>query len=164
MEDCNIPVIGGVKVKAPHFFHHNGKFPTENVLKILKTFYSKMKTKKIESIEISKAMKIFAPEKLRVKILFPIAHIISKKRELKIEIGADCRMCKKCVRECPAGALLVEDKIKINFGKCIHCYHCVNTCPFNAINCDIYKLEDIIKVNKRIVGVEKPANKIYMDI
>jgi NADP-reducing hydrogenase subunit HndC len=46
-----------------------------------------------------------------------------------------CRMCGKCFRECPAGAISWEKKKPafIDKGKCIKCGRCFEVCPFSAI-------------------------------
>ena len=50
---------------------------------------------------------------------------------------------------------------KIDKSKCIHCFHCVNICPKNAITSDIEKAKKIVEKNRRIVGIEIPQNHIY---
>ncbi len=46
-----------------------------------------------------------------------------------------CRMCGKCFRACPAGAIAWEKKQKavIDKAKCIKCGSCYEACPFDAI-------------------------------
>lgn len=46
-----------------------------------------------------------------------------------------CKMCGKCFRECPAGAISWEKKhpAEIDKGKCIQCGRCFEVCPFGAI-------------------------------
>lgn len=44
-----------------------------------------------------------------------------------------CIGCGKCVRNCPAGNILLKDRKAIPQGKCVLCYRCVNLCPKRAI-------------------------------
>lgn len=45
-----------------------------------------------------------------------------------------CKLCKECVRICPAKALSVqENRIKVDYTKCIRCYCCHEICSHHAI-------------------------------
>ena len=45
-----------------------------------------------------------------------------------------CIGCGTCVRNCPVGALSLENgKAKIDYGKCIGCGFCISICPVGAI-------------------------------
>lgn len=45
-----------------------------------------------------------------------------------------CRLCGECVRNCPAGAMRVEDgRVIVCPELCIACYCCDEVCPYNAI-------------------------------
>lgn len=45
-----------------------------------------------------------------------------------------CRLCSECVRICPAKALSVqENRIKVDYTKCIRCYCCHEICNHHAI-------------------------------
>ncbi|WP_279230399.1 4Fe-4S binding protein [Thermohalobacter berrensis] len=61
----------------------------------------------------------------------------------------ECKKCRKCINECPVGAISIDDSIGIDFNKCIHCYHCVSTCPFKAVESPIEKLDEMISINKK---------------
>lgn len=157
-----IPVIGAMKVTAPHF-HHPKEFPSGEIYEIAEEFYLRIQEKKFAPIEWQRAKKIFAPEKKRVNILYPFVHMVGKKRELPISINKSvCKKCGKCSVECPGGAISMDSEVIINFSKCIHCYHCVVACMFKAIESPVEKIDDMIKINKKIMGEEKFTNQIYI--
>lgn len=43
-----------------------------------------------------------------------------------------CKMCMKCWKVCPVGAIDCNDPRNVNLEKCIHCYACVKVCNFNG--------------------------------
>ncbi|MDH4029042.1 MAG: 4Fe-4S binding protein, partial [Nitrospirota bacterium] len=47
----------------------------------------------------------------------------------------ECKMCGKCARVCPSGAITWQPKNKalISKSKCVKCGACFDACPFNAI-------------------------------
>jgi ferredoxin len=47
-----------------------------------------------------------------------------------------CKRCGRCVKICPAGAIVLEDYPIFDEKKCIFCYHCEKTCPYKAIECN----------------------------
>ena len=157
----HVPIIGGVKIMAPHF-HHNDKLPEESIKELIGSFYSKLQNKGFSPIAGDRLSSVFSPRKKRVNLLYPFTHFISKRRELKICLTTEmCKCCGKCERECPAGAIRINCYADIDFSKCIHCYHCTVACKFNAIKAPVEKLDDMIRVNKKIIGMEKPQNHIY---
>lgn len=45
-----------------------------------------------------------------------------------------CRLCRECVRICPAKALSIEEnRVKVDYQKCIRCYCCHEICSHHAI-------------------------------
>lgn len=158
--EMGIPVIGAMKVTAPHF-HHPKEFPTRETYEIAEEFYRRMQEKKFVPIELQRAKKIFAPEKKRVNMLYPLIHMVGRRRELPISINKSrCKKCGKCLVECPSGAITMDSEVKIDFSKCIHCYHCVSACKFNAVQSPIEKIDGMIRINKKVLGEEKFANQI----
>jgi len=55
-------------------------------------------------------------------------------RQYMIKADA-CKMCGKCARVCPAGAIIWErrQKAKLDKTKCVKCGACFDACPFKAI-------------------------------
>ena len=163
LNNSKIDVIGGMKIKAPHFHHKDDVLDMEKCKQFTKRFCDRLEQKHFDKIPFQRARSLFSPEKKRVNILFPLVHVVGKLRELPINIDeSKCKKCRKCERECPAGAIKLNDTATIDFSKCLHCYHCVNACPFHAIESPIHKIDDMIKVNKSIVGMENPSNNIYV--
>ena len=164
LKQAGISVIGGVKLFAPHL-HHNEEFPTNETVQVIEEFYHRLQSNNFSEIKWVELKRIFSPQKAIVNVIYPFVHILGKLRELPIKITSEkCKKCKKCIKECPVGAINLDNIINIEANKCIHCYHCVLACPFEAIESPIEKLDDMIKMNKRIVGMEKPLNRVLINI
>jgi len=143
--------------------HKDDVLDMEKCKQFSKSFCDCLEQKHFDKIPFQRARSLFSPEKKRVNILFLLVHLVGKLRELPIKIDeSECNKCGKCERECPAGAIQLNDTATIDFSKCLHCYHCVNACPFHAIMSPTHKIDQMIKVNKRIVGMENPSNNIYV--
>ncbi len=41
--------------------------------------------------------------------------------------------CRDCADACPTNAITIEDKVKLDLGRCIFCTECVDACPEGAI-------------------------------
>ncbi len=52
-----------------------------------------------------------------------------------VYLSKKCIGCMKCVRNCPAHAIMFRKKgdIDFNMGQCIYCGLCVDICPVGAI-------------------------------
>ena len=162
LQSKQIGLVGALKLEAPHFWKLNG-FPTETTLDTIDEFYRQLKQKLFAVLDNSEALHRFSRQKLIVKLLYPLTHLIGKKRELPIQFDLQkCRVCKKCVRECPVAAIELQETPVRDNEPCIHCYHCTIACPFDAVICPIDKLKEMIALNKKIVGTEKPASEIYV--
>jgi ferredoxin/flavodoxin len=160
-ESMDIPLIGAMKVMAPHF-HHLDSFPTQTTEVFIREFYEALKAKDFALILNDRLKTLFLPRKKRVNLIYPLVHIIGKKRELPITIKPDsCKNCGKCVKECPAAAISIKCIATIDQKKCIHCYHCTVTCKLGAVEAPVEKLDKMIQLNRRIIGMENPANEIY---
>ena len=66
-------------------------------------------------------------------LLKPEFNIIPSKRQFIIDDYL-CIRCKKCMKQCPVGAIHVEDdgKVVVNPFKCISCGECLDVCPVNG--------------------------------
>ncbi|MBI5408922.1 MAG: NADH-quinone oxidoreductase subunit NuoF [Nitrospirae bacterium] len=62
------------------------------------------------------------------------AHVCKALRQYVVNIDL-CKMCGKCFRVCPSGAITWEQKKKamISKSKCVKCGACFEACPFNSI-------------------------------
>jgi len=162
LNKIGIQIIGAMKVVAPHF-HHPSNYPSENIKEFIEDFYNEMKEKEFVTIDYTKLKRIFKPKKKRVNLIYPLVHVIGKKRELPIIINHEkCKKCRKCIVECPNGSLSLDKTITRELSKCIYCYHCVVTCPFSAVESHIERIDEMIKMNKKIIGIEDPQNEIYI--
>ncbi len=156
-----IPIIGALKVHAPHF-HHDQPFPTSETINLITDFCTLLEQRKYKPLSSSEVKHLFKPRKWLINILYPIVPLIAKKRTLDIKLMSDqCKGCQKCVRQCPVGAITCEP-LNINKESCLYCYHCVITCPFKAITCPIDKLDPMIALNKKVIGTESPSNQILL--
>jgi ferredoxin len=45
-----------------------------------------------------------------------------------------CTACETCVDECPAQAILMNEKAKVDKELCVDCGSCVDVCPSEAIH------------------------------
>src|SRR6056297_3495434 len=115
LNNAKIDVIGGMKIKAPHFHHKVDVLDIEKCKQFTKRFCDRLEQKHFDKIPFQRARSLFSPEKKRVNILFPLVHVVGKLRELPINIDeSKCMKCGKCERECPAGAIKLNDTAKID--------------------------------------------------
>lgn len=161
LQKHNIPLIGSFKVKAPHFWN-TANFPDENAIRTIDEFYSQMEKKNFVAMDWARVHQVFSNQKLIIRILYPFIKFIGKKRRQPIIITPDlCSRCQKCSRECPVTAIEIIDKPRHIPEKCIYCYHCTTVCPKGAIGNCAEQVERIVKLNKKIAGLEEPQNQIF---
>ncbi|MCX7710551.1 MAG: EFR1 family ferrodoxin [Clostridia bacterium] len=158
----DIPIIGAFKVKAPHFWHLDG-YPDQEAIGTINQFYSKMSQNGFRKISWDKIEKMFTCQKTLVKLIYPLVGVIGKVRELPIDIDKQkCIKCKKCVNECPVNAMEMDVYPVRNKKKCIYCYHCTTLCPKNAVVFDVSKIEGMAAMNIKVIGEEQPQNQIFI--
>lgn len=79
---------------------------------------------------------VFAGQTLLELIPKPIAKILDSFLNYRPFIkGPICRSCQKCMQICPVSALEVKgnEKVVINYKKCIMCMCCQEICPYGAV-------------------------------
>ena len=80
---------------------------------------------------------------------------------LKPVANGKCTSCGLCAKECPAGAIPLDNPKMTDKDKCISCMHCVAVCPKKARNYS--KLVSFIaglKMKKVCSG--RKENKLYL--
>ena len=79
------------------------------------------------------------PRKLIELLPYDQPHIVScsskdKGKGVINSCDVGCIGCKKCQRECPADAIIIEDNVaRIDYSKCINCGKCKEVCPRKII-------------------------------
>lgn len=63
----------------------------------------------------------------------------------RLKVKDSCSLCKKCIKECPTGAINIENsKAFIDDKICIYCGRCIDFCTEDAIeNTHDYKMADL---------------------
>lgn len=72
----------------------------------------------------------------------------------------NCQDCYKCIRECPAKAIKIEDNIALILDElCVYCGHCVETCPVGAkkVRQDIDTVRYYFDEGKRVIAALAPS-------
>jgi uncharacterized protein (DUF362 family)/Pyruvate/2-oxoacid:ferredoxin oxidoreductase delta subunit len=72
----------------------------------------------------------------------------NKTKSYPITITEKCTKCERCIKICPANALIMASYPLINKSKCISCYCCHENCPKSAI--ELRKSSKLIEVLVRI--------------
>ncbi len=161
-QKMGIEIVGAMKIEAPHF-HKEKSFPNEQVLSMIEEFYIKLESNRFSPFDSEEVNRLLRPEKMRVRMLFPMMKIIGKHKYLHIDIHSErCLKCNKCVHECPVSAISLTDQILIQNRKCIHCYHCVTICHEKALTIDTGKLDQMIFRNQKIIGHETYSNQLFV--
>jgi formate hydrogenlyase subunit 6/NADH:ubiquinone oxidoreductase subunit I len=94
------------------------KTPGKMVCQVLASVFKKPATVNYPTVKVT------MPENFRGKLKFD---------------GAKCIGCKLCMRDCPAGAIVITKRTdggfdaEIDLSKCIYCAQCVDSCPKAAL-------------------------------
>lgn len=158
----NIPILGGFKVWAPHFYNRV-EYPDIEARKTIDEFYLRIKETGYQPLEDEKTKRLFSYQTCKVNIAYHLAYVVGNLRELPIHFDQDnCRGCNRCVNECPVGALTMQKIPVRDTSKCVYCYHCAAVCPHGAVICPTEKVADMVRTNKKLIGVENPQNAVYL--
>jgi len=52
-------------------------------------------------------------------------------------VAENCKGCGLCVKACPYGGVVLEDKVARLTERCTHCGACIEACQLDAIGCDL---------------------------
>jgi uncharacterized protein (DUF362 family) len=78
----------------------------------------------------------------------PVKNILKNAITAQPEIGESCQLCGHCVTHCPPEAMtLSQQRVRIDYGRCIRCFCCQELCPHNAITTQqgiLLRLSDFI--------------------
>jgi ferredoxin len=158
----HIGITGALKVCAPHSFSDK-PFPDDDVQCIVKAFCQSLHEHQFAPIPFTEATQKLKCRSFLTKLVYPFADAVGKLRHLPVRIDADkCTACGRCVRDCPAAAISIDGKAVRKASACIHCYRCAAVCPVKAVVCPIDKLQDMVHMNKKLLGYEQPQNEILL--
>ncbi|KPL76947.1 hypothetical protein ADN00_10175 [Ornatilinea apprima] len=162
LKQHKIPVVGGFKVRAPHFYSSES-YPDAAALQTIDQFCAQVSANLFRAMPWPQVEQAFGYQGWKVRLIYPFAQIVGELRRLPIHFDTQrCLRCQRCIRECPANALKMDDYPVLDKHKCVHCYHCATICPQQAILCPTYKVEGMAKVNVKLLGHEQPQNAIYL--
>ena len=80
---------------------------------------------------------------------------------LKPVANGTCTSCGLCAKECPAGAIPLNNPKLTDKDKCISCMHCVAVCPKKARNCSKFISFIAGKKMKKVCSGRKETNCTY---
>lgn len=158
----DIGIAGGLKVRAPHFWHLDG-YPDTHASKTVEAFCKAMAESDFRAIGWDRLSKRFSNQKPVVRLLYPFTGLIANVRKMPVEFDpGKCIKCKKCANECPVGAIGLDGSPFRNMEKCICCYHCTVVCPKDAVIFDADRIKKMLALNKKIVGMEQPESEVIV--
>lgn len=80
---------------------------------------------------------------------------------LKPVANKHCTSCGLCARECPVGAISLDNPKLTDNKKCISCMYCVAICP-NKARSYSELLTSVASLAMKKVCVERKENKLYI--
>ncbi len=157
-----IGVVGGLKAVAPHFYAKTS-FPDAAALDTVEAFCTMLDANAFRVMPFNEAKRLFSYQRPAVRIVYPVARLVGKLRRLPIRIDTDqCVSCGRCVRDCPVHALGTQQRPVYDARKCIGCYRCTAVCANSAVICPVEKVQDMVRVNKKLLGCEQPGNAFLL--
>ena len=76
-------------------------------------------------------------------------------------VAESCINCKRCVKECPVGAIASENVGQVDPSKCFSCMHCVAVCPMKARSNDPSRMQALEeRLRDRCSG--RKINQLYL--
>ena len=79
----------------------------------------------------------------------------------KPTVNKKCTSCGLCAKECPTGAISLDDPKITDNDKCISCMHCVAVCPKKARNYSKF-ISFIAGRNMKKICSGRKENKLYL--
>ena len=81
-------------------------------------------------------------------------------------IKSNCKDCYKCIKHCPVNAISYSDnRVCIDFDKCILDGTCVNVCPQKAkkVKTSLPELKEALKNGEKVIASIAPSFYAYYD-
>lgn len=88
-------------------------------------------------------------------------HIVIWCVPFKPTVNKKCTSCGLCAKECPTGAISLDDPKITDNDKCISCMHCVAVCPKKARNYSKF-ISFIAGRNMKKICSGRKENKLYL--
>lgn len=149
-------ILGALKTTAPHFYESLDGYPADDDYDLVEEFVNIIQDRIENNISWDDMNKLLNFQPLKTKIMYHFAQVFARFRVPSIKYDADlCNQCKRCEKVCPVH-IIDADNLPEKGDGCFHCYNCVRFCPTGAMHTDLYKLEKLVNLNKRIVS-ENPV-------
>lgn len=149
LEASGFVCIAGMEAVAEHSLMHQfgtGRPDRQDEKELLE-----FATKIMESVEIQRAPKFPGNRPYREYGGVPLKPVANGK----------CTSCDLCAKECPTGAIPLNNPKLTDKDKCISCMHCVAVCPKKARNCSKFVSFIAGRKMKKVCSGRK-ENKLYL--
>ena len=100
------------------------------------------------------------PDKIK-KVQFKKDDVCLVGVPFKPTVNKKCTSCGLCAKECPTGAISLDDPKITDNDKCISCMHCVAVCPKKARNYSKF-ISFIAGRNMKKICSGRKENKLYL--
>ena len=149
LEASGFVCIAGMEAVAEHSLMHQfgtGRPDRQDEKELLE-----FATKIMESVEIQRTPKFPGNRPYREYGGVPLKPVANGK----------CTSCDLCAKECPTGAIPLNNPKLTDKDKCISCMHCVAVCPKKARNCSKFVSFIAGRKMKKVCSGRK-ENKLYL--